>query len=69
MIGTTSTAAKASLAKEHGVEHVILYDSDTHLIDEVLKLTKGVGVQAVFDGVGADTYLRSLALFQLDTEE
>ena len=29
MIGTTSTAKKAAIAKAHGVDHVIVYKSET----------------------------------------
>lgn len=54
VIGTTSTAAKAELAKANGADHVILYPvEDT--VKRVLELTNGVGVDAVFDGVGKDT--------------
>lgn len=59
MIGTTSTPAKAALAKQHGADHVILYPvEDT--VKRVLEITGGVGVDAIFDGVGKDTYVISL---------
>ncbi|KAJ7657985.1 NAD-P-binding protein [Mycena rosella] len=55
VIGTTSTREKAELAKAHGASHVILYkEEDT--VQRVLELTNGVGVDAVFDGVGKDTF-------------
>ncbi|KAJ7070700.1 NAD-P-binding protein [Mycena amicta] len=55
VIGTTSTKEKAELAKANGADHVILYkDEDT--VQRVLELTNGVGVDAVFDGVGKDTF-------------
>ncbi|KAJ7492283.1 NAD-P-binding protein [Mycena latifolia] len=54
-IGTTSTRAKADLAQANGADHVILYkDEDT--VQKVLELTNGVGVDAIFDGVGKDTF-------------
>jgi NADPH2:quinone reductase len=54
VIGTTSTKEKAELAKANGADHVILYkEEDT--VQRVLELTNGVGVDAVFDGVGKDT--------------
>ena len=54
VIGTTSTQAKANLAKENGANHVILYPvEDT--VKRVLELTNNEGVDAVFDGVGKDT--------------
>ena len=54
VIGTTSTQAKADLAKANGADHVILYPvEDT--VKRVLELTNNEGVDAVFDGVGKDT--------------
>ena len=54
VIGTTSTQAKADLAKANGANHVILYPvEDT--VKRVLELTNNEGVDAVFDGVGKDT--------------
>jgi NADPH2:quinone reductase len=54
VIGTTSTAEKAALAKAHGADHIINYhEEDT--VKRVLELTDGQGVEAVFDGVGKDT--------------
>ncbi|KAJ7625540.1 hypothetical protein FB45DRAFT_921696 [Roridomyces roridus] len=51
----TSTKEKAELAKANGADHVILYkDEDT--VERVLEITNGVGVDAVFDGVGKDTF-------------
>ncbi|KAJ7109860.1 NAD-P-binding protein [Mycena epipterygia] len=55
VIGTTSTKAKAELAKAYGADHVILY-KDEGTVQRVLELTNGVGVDAVFDGVGKDTF-------------
>ncbi|KAI5824571.1 NAD(P)-binding protein [Schizophyllum commune Tattone D] len=60
VIGTTSTAAKAAIAKEHGADHMILYKSEDTL-QRVLEITNGEGVHAVFDGVGKDTFETSLA--------
>ena len=55
VIGTTSTKEKAEFAKKNGADHVILYkDEDT--AQRVLEITGGKGVEAVFDGVGKDTY-------------
>jgi NADPH2:quinone reductase len=60
VIGTTSTAAKAALAREAGADEVILY-SERDFAAEVKRLTGGAGVQAVFDSVGKDTFEGSLA--------
>ncbi|KAJ3798570.1 hypothetical protein GGU11DRAFT_723061 [Lentinula aff. detonsa] len=55
VIGTTSTKEKAEIAKAHGADHVISYkEEDT--VKRVLEITNGVGVDAVFDGVGKDTF-------------
>jgi NADPH:quinone reductase-like Zn-dependent oxidoreductase len=58
VIGTTSTREKAELAKRHGATHVLLYagPDKVDIESEVLRLTDGKGVHAVFDGVGADTW-------------
>ncbi|KAJ7651579.1 hypothetical protein DFH06DRAFT_1207442 [Mycena polygramma] len=63
VIGTTSTKEKAELAKANGADHVILYkDEDT--VQRVLELTNGVGVDAVFDGVGKDTFDNNFKLLK-----
>ena len=54
VIGTTSTAEKAELARAHGADHVILY-RDEDVAARVLEITNDEGVHAVFDGVGKDT--------------
>ena len=61
MIGTTSTAEKAELAKAAGADHVILYaDPSVNVAEELYAITGGEGidrgVHAVFDGVGKDTF-------------
>ncbi|KII93285.1 hypothetical protein PLICRDRAFT_35480 [Plicaturopsis crispa FD-325 SS-3] len=55
VIGTTSTPEKAELAKSNGADHVILY-KDEDVAKRVLEITNGEGVDAVFDGVGKDTF-------------
>ncbi|KIJ97894.1 hypothetical protein K443DRAFT_104850 [Laccaria amethystina LaAM-08-1] len=63
VIGTTSTAAKAELAKANGADHVILYPvEDT--VKRVLEITNGVGVDGVFDGVGKDTFDNNFKLIK-----
>ena len=54
VIGTTSSAEKAEIAKSFGADHVILYPKE-NTVARVLQLTSGRGVHAVFDGVGKDT--------------
>jgi NADPH:quinone reductase len=54
VIGSTSTEEKGALAKANGANHVILYlVEDT--VQRVLEITKGEGVDAIYDGVGKDT--------------
>ncbi|CAE6407134.1 unnamed protein product [Rhizoctonia solani] len=55
VIGTTSSQLKAEIAKKAGAKHIINY-SESSVPDEVLKLTEGRGVEAIFDGVGASTW-------------
>jgi NADPH:quinone reductase-like Zn-dependent oxidoreductase len=56
VIGTTSSEAKAKIAKEAGADHVILYrNEDT--VKRVMEITGGKGVEAAFDGVGKDTWV------------
>lgn len=54
VIGTTSRDDKAEYAKAHGADHVILYTKED-TVERVNEITEGVGVDAVFDGVGKDT--------------
>ena len=59
VIGTTSTAAKAAIAREAGADEVILY-TEQDFEAEVKRLTGGRGVDVVYDSVGASTFLKSL---------
>lgn len=57
VIGTTSTPEKAELAKSNGATHVVNYaDPSVSTVKEVQRLTDGKGVNAIFDGVGKDTW-------------
>jgi NADPH2:quinone reductase len=59
VIATTSTPQKAQLAREAGADEVILY-TQTKFDDEVMKITKGKGLDVVYDGVGQATFEQSL---------
>jgi NADPH:quinone reductase-like Zn-dependent oxidoreductase len=59
VIGTVSTEAKANVAREHGCDHVILYDRED-VGARVRELTDGEGVPVVLDSVGKDTFSGSL---------
>jgi NADPH:quinone reductase len=59
VIGTTSTEAKAAVARAAGCDEVILYTSQEFDL-EVKRLTGGRGVDVVYDSVGRATFDRSL---------
>ena len=59
VIGTVSSDEKAARAKAAGCDHVILYSKE-NFADRVREITDGKLCQAVYDGVGADTWLDSL---------
>ncbi|TFK41971.1 hypothetical protein BDQ12DRAFT_663251 [Crucibulum laeve] len=63
VIGTTSTLEKKALAENNGADHVILYRSED-TVARVLELTNGEGVDAVFDGVGKDTFDNNFKLIK-----
>ncbi|MBL0901050.1 MAG: quinone oxidoreductase, partial [Reyranella sp.] len=63
VIGTTSSAEKAALAKKNGYKWVIDYTKED-IVAAVKKITKGKGVPVVFDGVGKDTWNASLDCLQ-----
>jgi len=58
VIGTVGSPEKARLAEAHGCDHAILY-RDVDFVAAVKKLVPQ-GVSAVFDGVGKDTFERSI---------
>ncbi|UVI36001.1 quinone oxidoreductase family protein [Brevibacterium spongiae] len=53
VIGTTSTAEKAEIARANGAAHVFGYDD---FAAGVLDVTDGEGAAVIFDGVGATTF-------------
>jgi NADPH:quinone reductase and related Zn-dependent oxidoreductases len=57
--GTAGGPEKCKLAKDHGYAQVIDYRSED-FVKEVMDLTGGAGVDAVYDSVGADTLMKSL---------
>jgi len=59
VIGIVGTPEKAELAKAQGCEHIIMAD-DSDVPGMVKELTGGVGVAAVYDSVGKDTFMTSL---------
>ena len=65
VIGTVSTPEKARLAKRNGYTHVIVREGrpgkkqSQKVIDEVMRLTNGQGVNIVYDSTGKDTWWES----------
>lgn len=55
VIGTCSTQEKAIVAKKAGVDHVVVYKEEG-ILEKVMEITGGRGVDCVFDGVGNDTF-------------
>jgi NADPH:quinone reductase len=60
MIGTVSSDDKAALAKANGCTHVINTKTED-FVARVNDITGGKGCDVVYDSVGKDTYLGSLA--------
>ncbi|KAG0046492.1 NADPH:quinone reductase [Gryganskiella cystojenkinii] len=61
VIGTTSSEAKAKLARENGADYVVDYSNGYDaLVEKVNELTGNKGVHVVLDGVGAATFDVSL---------
>jgi NADPH2:quinone reductase len=60
VLGTTSTEAKAQLAREAGADEVVLYEKDDFEA-AAKRFTDGRGVNVVYDSVGRTTFAKSLA--------
>jgi NADPH2:quinone reductase len=60
VIGTVGSEAKVEVAKRAGCMHTILYLQE-NFVDRVREITNGRGVDVVYDSVGKDTFLGSLA--------
>jgi NADPH2:quinone reductase len=59
VIGTVGGDEKAELARAHGCDHPIVYTRED-FVTEVDRLTDGAKVPVVYDGVGRDTFMKSL---------
>lgn len=59
VIGTVGSAGKALIARSHGCTHVINYREED-VAAKVKELTKGEGVDVVYDSIGKDTFPASL---------
>ena len=60
VIGTVGTAAKAALAEAHGCDHPIIY-TERNFCEAVMDITDGKGVHVVYDSIGVDTFVDSIA--------
>lgn len=59
VIATASSAEKLDLVRAHGADHAINY-REQNFRDEVLAITEGRGVDAVYDPVGGEVFMQSL---------
>ena len=60
VIGTVGSDEKAEIARAHGCEHPVVYTRES-FVEKVKEVTGGRGVPVVYDSVGRDTFLDSLA--------
>ncbi|VVP66358.1 Quinone oxidoreductase 1 [Pseudomonas fluorescens] len=63
VIGTVSSEEKMTIALQSGCSQVINYRTED-FASQVMELTGGIGVKAVFDSVGKDTFVDSLSVLQ-----
>ncbi len=59
VIGTAGSDSKVRLAREHGYDHVINYNTE-NFAERVRDITGGTGVHVVYDSIGRDTFPQSL---------
>ena len=59
VIGTVGTPDKGELAKAHGADHVIFYQTE-NFVERVAEITSGTKCHVVYDGVGQATFPASL---------
>ena len=60
VIGTVGSEHKAELARANGCDHPIVYTREK-FAERVRELTGGEGVPVVYDSIGKDTFMDSLA--------
>ncbi|KAB2970576.1 quinone oxidoreductase [Zoogloea sp.] len=60
VIGTVSSEAKAKLAQANGCDHAIITPGES-VSARVREITGGEGVPVVYDSIGKDTFMDSLA--------
>ena len=60
VIGTVGSSGKADIARAAGAEAVFLH-SDPEWVDAVRRVADGKGAQLAIDGIGGETFARTLA--------
>ena len=60
VIGTVGSDEKAALAQAHGCDHPVVYTRE-NFAERVREITGGAGVPVVYDSIGKDTFMDSLA--------
>lgn len=63
VIGTVGSEEKAAIAREHGCDYTINYNTED-VAKRVREITNGQGVPVVYDGVGKSTLMGSLDSLQ-----
>ena len=63
VIGTVGSDEKADLARAHGCDHPVVYTRQD-FVAEVERITEGAKLPVVYDGVGRDTFMKSLDCLQ-----
>jgi NADPH2:quinone reductase len=63
VIGTVSSEEKAKLARDNGCTHTVIYTKED-FVARVNEITGGKKVPIVYDGVGKDTFMKSLDCLQ-----
>lgn len=58
---TVSSDEKADIAAAHGADHVLRYEG---FAENIKDLTDGAGLDVVYDGVGKDTFEKSLTVLK-----
>lgn len=58
---TVSSDEKAEIAAAHGADHVLRYEG---FAENIKDLTDGAGLDVVYDGVGKDTFEKSLTVLK-----
>ncbi|GHC72085.1 quinone oxidoreductase family protein [Limoniibacter endophyticus] len=63
VIGTVSSRQKAEIAKANGCAYPVVY-TEEDFVERVKEVTDGKGVSAAYDGIGGDTFYKSLDCLQ-----